>query len=206
MKHKLLISLILLIYVASSFAANADSTSSKISIGLTGGLSQNWSNSIDIYGGSVITIRSKKLEVNCGYTHFKNITDYQSVSELEFSSHGVFAESNIYFTEGFFAGLRYAVNFNWVDKLSQEKFEAIPETDAPTFFSGTAGYGQLGYHQQLGRIGIKVQGQIGIHNYKIAEGWLLIDSSSSDVINSQLGIERHSQLLYNLSVGLTFKL
>jgi len=54
--------------------------------------------------------------------------------------------------------------------------------------------------------GIKLQGQIGLHNYKIAQGYLLIDNSSSDLRNVQHGIERHAELLYNLSIGLTFRL
>jgi len=81
------------------------------------------------------------------------------------------------------------------------------QIDSPTFFSGISGYGHLGYHLPIGQhIGIKLQGQIGLHNYKIAQGWLLIDNSSSDVRSAQFGIERHARFLYNLSIGLVFKL
>ncbi len=208
MKFKLLICITGLIFISSSLSAsNTDSVKVKIILGLNGGISQSNSLSGDIYGGAIIPINTNKLETNFGYSFFKNNTDYSGVKELHFSSHGLFIEGNYYFTEGFYGGARFSVNFNWVDKESQEKFEIYPDIDSPTFFSGIAGYGHLGYHLSIGEnIGIKLQGQIGLHNYKISEGWLLIDNSSSDVRNAQFGIERHAELLYNLSIGLTFKL
>ncbi len=208
MKIKLLICITGIIFFSNSLSASdADSTKMRMALGVNGGISQNNSLSGDIYGGVVIPINKNRLETNFGYSFFKNITDYGGVKELQFSSHGLFLEGNYYFTEGFYGGARFAINFNWVDKESQEKFEIYPDTDSPTFFSGIAGYGHLGYHLSIGeKFGIKLQGQIGLHNYKIAEGWLLIDNSSSDVRNAQFGIERHAELLYNLSIGLTFKL
>jgi hypothetical protein len=208
MKIKLLICITGLIFFSNSLSASdTDSTKMRISLGATGGISQINSLSGDIYGGLIIPINTNKLETNFGYLFFKNNTDYSGVKDLQFRSHGLFMEGNYYFTKGFYGGARFAINFNWVDKESQEKFEIYPDTDSPTFFSGIAGYGHLGYHLSIGeKFGIKLQGQIGLHNYKIAEGWLLIDNSSSDVRNAQFGIERHAELLYNLSIGLTFKL
>lgn len=207
MKIKQLICITGLIFFTSSLSAsNSNDAKMRISFGAAGGISQHSSLSGDIYGGLVVPVNRNKLETNFGYSFFKNNTDYSGVKDLLFSSHGLFIEGNYYFTEGFYGGARFAINFNWVDKESQEKFKNYPDTDSPTFFPGTAGFAHLGYHLPISKkIGIKLQGQIGLHNYKITEGWLLIDTSD-DARNAQYGIERHAELLYNLSIGLTFKL
>ena len=195
----------LIMFSLPAFGSNQDSTKISFSLGISGGLAQYNSFSGDLYGGVTIPFQDKKAEINLGYLYFVSNTDYEDIQDLEFSSHGLFLEGNYYLKKGFYTGLRFAVNFNWVDKESQKKFDNIPDIDSPTFFSGIAGYGQLGLCLPIGnKLGIKLQGQIGIHNYQIAQGWLLIDNSNSDLRKAEIGIYRHAALLYNLSVGLTY--
>ncbi len=197
----------LLILANASFASATDKQNVRIILGFTGGVSQQNSLSGDIYGGIIMPVDKSKIELNCGYSFFKNNTNYSRIEDLEFSSHGLFMEGNYYIIDKLYGGLRFAVNFNWINKESQQKFNKYPDIDSPTFFSGLAGYAHLGYHQPITKkIGVKLQGQMGIHNYKIAEGSVLIDNSSSDIINLQFGIERHTELLYNVSISLTFKI
>ena len=199
MKNRILIICLL----GAIFLANNSFGSDKFSIGATGGLSQNNSLSGDLY----ISYKLKKLEVNSGYSVFGNKASYRGVNDLQFISHGMFAQGNYYLIGGLYGGLRFAFNLNWVDKGSQKLFDNYQNIDSPTFFSGNAVYGQIGYYQQLGKIiGIKLQTQIGVHSYKIAQGWLLTNNSGSAVTDAQFGIERHSDFLYNLSLGLVFKL
>jgi len=197
-----------LIMISTALSASVtDSTRSNMTLGITAGLAQNTSFSADVFVESILPIHSHIIGVRFGYLHFKNTTEYSGVKDLEFSSHGLFTEGNYYFTDVFYGGLRFALNFNWVAGESQKKFDDVPDIDSPTFFTGIAGYMHLGYHQPIGKnIGIKFQAQIGLHNYKIAQGWLLIDNSSDEIRNAQLGIEEHAAFLYNLSVGFTYKL
>lgn len=189
------------------FGSVTDSTDNRMSLGITAGLSQNTSFSGDISVEGKIPIHSHKIGVAFGYLHFQNTTDYSGVKDLEFSSHGIFSEGNYYFTERLYGGLRLALNFNWVAGESQKKFDTFPDKDSPTFFTGISKYLHLGYHLPIGKnIGIKLQGQIGLHNYKIAEGWLLINNSGNEIRNAQSGIEQHLEFLYNLSAGFTLKL
>jgi hypothetical protein len=208
MKNRFLLCLVgLIISSITLFASDNGNTNRRINLGVTGGLSQCSSLSGDVYGGVILPFNPNKTEINFGYTYFKNSTDYSGVKDLEFNSHGLFIEGNYYLIKGLYGGLKFAINFNWVDNQSQKKFEAYPDIDSPTFFPGIAGYGHVGYYLPMGdTFGIKLQGQIGLHNYKIAQGCLLIDNSSSDLRNVQHGIERHAELLYNLSIGLTFRL
>jgi hypothetical protein len=208
MKNTLLICLLgLTMFSNSSFGSDSERTSRRGALGVTGGLSQHGSFSGDIYGGANVPINKINIEVNGGYSYFKNSTDYQGVKDLQFDSHGLFVEGNYFIDRGLYCGIRFALNFNWVDKVSQEKFDNFPDVDSPTFFSGIAGYGHLGYYQLIGKnIGLKLQGQIGLHNYKISEGWLLVNNSDDDIRNEQFGIERHAEVLYSLSVGLVFRL
>lgn len=197
-----------LIYcVNNSFCAEPDSIKTTFSVGITGGLSQNNSFFGDVYGGVKLVPISKNIDVNVGYSVFSNKTSYRGVDNLLFTSHGLFVEGNYFLIGGLYGGLRFSVNFNWIDPDSQKQFEYYPNIDSPTFFSGIAGYGQVGYYHPIKKfIGIKLQLQIGLHNYKISEGWLLYDNSSSDIRNMQFGIERHAEFLYNLGVGFVFKL
>jgi hypothetical protein len=189
------------------FGSAADSTKNKLSLGITTGLSQAAFFSGDIFVEGILPIHSHKLGLAFGYLHFQNTTDYGGVKDLGFSSHGFFSEGNYYFTDGFYGGLRLALNFNWVAGESQKKFDAVPDKNSPTFFTGIAKYLHLGYHLPIGKnTGIKLQGQIGLHNYKISEGWLLIHNSSNDIRDEQSGIEKHLEFLYNLSAGFTLKL
>jgi len=127
MKIKLLICITGLTFLSNSLSASdTDNTKMRLILGVTGGISQNNSLSGDIYGGATILINTNKLETNFGYSFFKNNTDYSGVKGLHFSSYGLFMEGNYYFTEGFYGGARFAINFNWVDKKSQEKFEVYP--------------------------------------------------------------------------------
>jgi hypothetical protein len=198
---------VLIIFSNLLYAIEANSTESRIALGLSGGVSQDKSFSGEIYGGATIPEISNKLEANIGYLFFTNKTEYVGVNELEFSSHGLFIEGNYYFINGFYGGVRFALNFNWVDKESQEKFETYPDTDSPTFFTGNAIYGHFGYNLPISeRVGIKLQGQIGLHNYQITEGWILIETSSDDFSKSEMGIESNADLLYNLSIGLNYRL
>ena len=194
--------LLLILFANKSLCAERDARGKRFSIGVTGGIAQNNSFSGDLYGA----LRFKKNDLNFGYLHFGNKTSYRGVSDLHFKSHGLFVEGNHYLIGGLYGGLRFAINFNWVNKESQKLFENKPNINSPTFFSGIAGYGQIGYCQPIGgTFSIKFQTQIGLHNYRISQGWFLIDTSNDDFNNERLGVERHAELLYNLSIGLLFR-
>ena len=195
----------LMFFNNKSFCSDKD----KFSIGLTGGMSQNKSFSGDLYLGTTLSLYSEKLknlEVNTGYSFFSNKTSYRGINNLQFKSHGLFTEGNYYFTEGLYGGLRFAINFNWIDKESQKLFDNQPDIDSPTFFIGTAAYGHIGYYKPMGKnVGIKMQAQIGLHSHKVTQGWQ-IGTSDNPIREAQRGIENHIEFLYNLSIGIVFKL
>ena len=204
MKHRLLIIAIGLISFLNNGIAS-DLEKSRM-IGLNGGLSQNNFISGDLYVGMALPFEQQNVEVNLGYSFFRNKTEYQGVRDLKFNSHGLFLEGNYFIIHGLYGGVRFALNFNQVDKSSQAKFDDYSIVDSPTFFTGIAGYGQIGYRQPISnKLSLKVQGQVGIHNYKIAEGYILIDNSSYDPRDAQYGIETHADFLYNLSLGLAYR-
>ncbi|MCL2683361.1 MAG: hypothetical protein FWE63_07785 [Bacteroidales bacterium] len=216
MKNRNLIICLLAVmfFAEQSFCAESDSTrteknseKAKFIIGATGGLSQNNFLSGDLYCGVSIPLKSDQLEINFGYSTFSNKATYRGVKNLQFKSHGLFIEGNYVLSSGLYFGLRVAFNLNWVDENSQKLFDNYT-FKSPTFFSGKAFYGQIGYYYPIGTsIGIKGQFQIGLHNYKIAEGRYWQFGNSNDPIrDAQLGVEWRIGFLYNLSVGFILKL
>jgi len=176
-------------------------------VGATGGISQKSYFSGDLYGGIILPVGKTSFEANVGYTTFANETSYQGVQELKFNSHGIFLEGNYYMIKGLYCGLRLALNFNNVTKDSQAKFKNYSDLDSPTTFFGKAVYGQIGYYQSLGeRFGLRIQGQLGFHDYKISQGWIISSDSSSSLRDEQYGIERHGDFLHNISIGLILNL
>ena len=198
----------LTLFVEKSFCANRDTAGVRFAIGITGGLSQNTSLSSDLYGRALIPLKPEKLEVNFGYSGFSSKASYRDVKDLQFKSHGLFIEGNYFLTSGLYAGFKAAINLNWVNEASQKLFDKYPNVKTPELFSGKAFYGQIGYYHPLGNIiGIKGQLQVGLHNYKIAEGrYWQFSNSSNDVREAQFGIEKRIGFLYNLSIGMIFNL
>jgi hypothetical protein len=211
MKNKILIISLfgLTLFANKSFCTEKETTENKFFVGVTSGLSQNNSLSGDLYGGINIPLKKMKLDVNFGYSVFKNKTSYSGVNNLQFISHGLFIEGNYYLIEGLYTGLRIAVNYNWINDNSQKLFDNYPDIESPKGFSGTASFLNIGYNQPIGNnVCLKLQAQIGIHNHRVAEGWYwsLSDNSSNDFRAAQFGVERHYEFLYNISIGLVFKL
>lgn len=201
--------MVLTLYSLPIYGSNQDSTEYKYSLGMSGGLAQHNTFSSDFYGGVSIPINSTYVEINFGYLYFESNTDYAEIQDLEFNSHGLFLEGNYYLIKGFYTGLRFAVNFNWVDKESQKKFDNLPNIDSPDFFLGRSLFGHVGYRFSLGnRFFLKFQGQIGLHNYKIAEGNFWQIGSDSNRPNQEIeeGIETKLHLLHNISLRLTYNL
>lgn len=199
----------LILFVNKSYCAERDTTKIKFLIGVTGGLSQNNFLSGDLYCGVSIPLKSNRVEVNFGYSHFSNKATYRKVKDLQFKSHGLFIEGNYQINSGLYVGVKAAFNLNWVDENSQKLFDNYSDIKAPILFSGKAYYGQIGYYYPIGTIiGIKGHFQAGLHNYRIGEGrhWQIFNNSDSSFRDSQFGIEWRIGFLYNLSIGLIIKL
>ncbi len=193
-----------------AYCSDSDSLQSKFHFGLTGGFSQSSSLSGDFFGGLIFPLNSNRIESNIGYSYFKNKTDFDNVIDLWYYSHGVFGEANFFLISNVYAGARLSVNMNFVDKESQNMYDKISPKDPPTYFTGIAGFGQLGFIQPVGkRINFRLQGQIGIQNYRIATGALYFSNSNSpipDNMKDKYAEEKQSKFLYNLSLGLIIKL
>lgn len=208
-KNILLIILLLTAIATKSYCSDADSLKTAFNLGIAGGISQGQSLSGDLYIGALIPIKREKIEANLGYSFFLNETSYQDIEGLEFQSHGLFIEGNFHFNMNMYAGLKFAYNLNWVDEHSQTQFESNSSNNSPTFFAGKSIYTHLGFFKELTKsFSMKVQGQVGIHNYKMDEGkyWQLFGDSDESLNLAQFGIETKNQILYNLSIGLIYKL
>ena len=193
-------------FTIKGVCSNRDSLHVKFQIGLTGGFSQNNSMAGDIYLGFVSPKISKKLEFNIGYNYFKNTTDFDNVKDLLYYSHGVFGEANYFLTSNIYAGAKLSVNMNFVDKASQNKYDLFNTRNPPTYFTGIAGFGQIGYNQPIGKvINLRLQGQIGLQNYRIATGALYYSNMDSPTTDSYTE-EKQTKFLYDLSLGLIIKL
>lgn len=195
-------------FTIKGVCSSSDSVQSKFHFGFTGGFSQNNSLSGDMYGGMIIPLYSFKIETNFGYTYFNNTTDFDNVKDLLYYSHGVFCEANYFLTSNFYGGVRVSINMNFVDKISQNKYDDVSARNPPTYFTGIAGFGQLGYNLPIGKkINFRLQGQAGIQNYHIATGALYFSSSNGPFnISDEYTEEKQSKFLYNFSVGLLVKL
>ena len=207
-KLRSLILIALCAFAIKGVCSGLDSLQYKFHFGLSGGLSQNNSLSGDIYGGMVIPLNSYIIETNFGYTYFKNTTDFDNVKDLLYYSHGIFGEANYFLTSHFYGGVRVSLNMNFVDKASQKKYDEASTRNPPTYFTGIAGFGQLGYNLPIGRkINLRLQGQVGVQNFHIATGALYFSNSNPPFnISDRYTEEKQSKLLYNLSVGLIVKL
>ena len=205
-KLRSLVLISLCAFTIKGVCSDMDSLQVKFQIGLTGGFSQNNSMAGDIYLGFVSPKISKKLEFNIGYNYFKNTTNFDNVKDLLYYSHGVFGEANCFLTSNIYTGARLSVNMNFVDKASQDIYVLFSTRNPPTYFSGLSGFGQIGYNQALGKvINLRLQGQIGLHNYRIATGALYFSNMDSPTTDSYTE-EKQTKFLYDLSLGLNIKL
>jgi hypothetical protein len=177
----------------------------KFHFGLTGGFSQNSSMSGDIFGGYIFTLNSTKSEANFGYTYFDNTTNFDNVKDIVYSSHGLFGEFNYYMTPKIYTGARFAINMNFVDEESQRKYEQNSIKDPPIYFNGKAILGQIGYNQKLIKnSSLRVQGQLGVHNYQMETGAVYFSNDHSPVpaqFKDKYAKELQLKLLFNLSAS-----
>ena len=205
-KNGIVLLIVLFAFTTNGNCASPDSLQNKLHFGVNGGININNSLSGDIFGGLIIPNNSEKIEANFGYTYFKNTTDFDNVKNLLYLSHGIFGEANYFLNKSVFVGARLSLNMNFVDKESQNKYDLISNRNPPTYFTGIAGFGQLGYNQPIGqRINLRLQGQIGLQNYTIATGALYfsnMDFPTTDIYTE----EKQAKLLCNLTLGLIVKL
>ena len=204
-KIRVLIVFGLFLFDINGYCIEPISSQKKFLVGLTGGLSQNTSLSGDIYGGYIFTLNSTRCEVNLGYTYFDNTTNFDSVNDLVYSSHGLFSAFNYYLTSKIYAGVRFSINMNFVDEKSQIKYEQYSIKDPPIYFTGEAILGQIGYNQMLLKnLSFRLQGQFGIHNYQMETGAVYFSNDNSpvpDKFKDKYAKELQLKFLYNLSAG-----
>jgi hypothetical protein len=189
--------------------SNNRNEKTKIALGLTGGLSQYNTLSGEIYCGGIIPINSNNFEINIGYNQFNGKTNYKKISPLGYNAHGAFVEGNIILPSNIYLGLKLNYNLNWIDDNSQKIFDKTINVESPEFFAGKSGFSHVGYRLPLSnKFLMKFQGQIGFHNFKIAEGsyWQIGSGSNHPSQEAKAGIETKLHLLYNLNVGLNYKL
>jgi hypothetical protein len=208
MRKKYLFTILLLLpLVKLGYGQEVDSPQNNFQFGVLGGVNQIRAINSDVLGGTKIIVLSKSVEANLGYSYFQNLTNYNAVKDILYFSHGVFAEGNYFFNSIFYAGLRLNLNMNWVERDSQKKFDAVSGVNSPTFFTGRATFVQLGMHHNIAKnISLRIQGQLGIHNFKIAQDAVYFNNSSDRFRNAQFGIEHRSDFLYNLCGGLFLKI
>lgn len=205
-KIGIVVLIVLFAFTTRGNCAGADSLQIKIHLGLNGGISRNNSLSGDIFGGLTIPYNLQKIEANLGYTYFENTTDFDNVQDLLYFSHGVFAEANYFLNKNIYAGARISLNMNFVDKESQNKYDLLSIRNPPTYFTGIAAFGQIGYNQPIvKKVNLRLQGQIGLQNYRIANGALYF--SNTDLITTDRYTEElQAKLIYNLTIGFIVQL
>jgi hypothetical protein len=181
----------------------------KIIFGVTGGVSQNSLLTGDIYGGYRFVNNLKLFETNLGYTFFQNSTKFDGFDNIFYSSHGVFGEFNYYLSPGLFTGVRGSINMNFVDGRSQDNYELQSTKDAPTYFTGMALFGQIGYNVLcLRNFDFRLKAQLGLQNYLIGTGAIYISNDTSPVpaeSRDKYARELQLKLLGNLSIGMIIK-
>jgi len=178
---------------------------SSFHFGFLGGYNQNMQLSGDMYGGLNVILNKKQSEVNFGYTYFDNQTMFDNVYNMLYRSHGMFCEFNYFFVPKVYVGVKSSLNMNFVDTDSQIRYELSSPRNAPTYFTGLAFFLQSGFKQNISKnICLRLQGQLGVHNYHIATGAIYF-SNSTYLYESEKYIEEiQSRFLYNISAGLTY--
>lgn len=205
-KTGILVLIGLFIFITNGNCSGSDSLQIRFHFGANGGINQNNSSCGDVFGGLIIPYNSKRIEANLGYTYFKNTTNFDKVKDLLYRSHGVFGEANYFFDKNIYAGVRFSLNMNFVDKESQNKYDLVSNRNPPTYFTGIAEFGQLGYNQPIGqRVNLRLQGQIGLQNYRIATGALYFSNMDLPTTDRYTE-EKQLKLLCNLTLGLIVKL
>lgn len=181
----------------------------KIIFGVTGGVSQNSSLTGDIYGGYKFVNNDMQFETNLGYSFFQNSTKFDGFESIFYDSHGVFGEFNYFLTPGLFTGVRASINMNFVDGKSQDNYEQQSTKDAPTYFTGIALFGQIGYNVLcLRNLDFRLKAQLGLQNYLIGTGAIYISNDTSPVpaeFRDKYARELQLKLLGNLSIGIIIK-
>ena len=204
--------LIAIAFYLYSLNANCLETSplpNKIIFGVTGGITQNSCLSGDIYGGYRFKNNSMLYETNFGYTFFKNSTRFDGFDNLFYASHGVFGEFNYLLTPRLFTGARASINMNFVDGKSQDNYELQSTKDAPTYFTGMAVFGQIGYNIFCCKsIDLRLKAQLGFQKYIIGTGAIYISNDISPIpaeYRDTYARESQLKLLGNLSIGIIIK-
>lgn len=171
----------------------------SLSIGLSSGYDSYNTFRGEIYLKSNINIFHRKAEMKVGINNRSYKLDFDNVRDLNASSIGFFGDVAIYpFNKGLFTGFRWElINFNWLTDDSKTKIEDSRNYSPTSMYTGTCMFFQLGYNFRLSnKIGIKLYGQPGFQQFKITNG---------STINSLI-IEDHYEFIYNINLGIEFKL
>jgi len=209
MKRRIVfIAVIVLFSLSKGICQNPDSSKFRIMPGFLIGYDQN----SKIYGGICGSFRfnkiKKPLELKLGINYSENITDFDGVTDLEFQTLSVLIDASFYLVKNFYAGLGFTADYCIVEEKSQEKYQSVRTNDPPEFFSGVSFLGQVGYCQPIfkNRIYVRIQGQIGVRSYNIANGSLYFSNNINTVKLPPYTEEFHVDPLYNVNIGLGYRI
>ncbi len=97
MNKNILFFLLFLSFIINfGYSQNTDSLKNNFQAGIIGGFSQNEFVTFDVLGGRKFNTFSKLVEANIGYSYSQNLTNYNSVKNILYFSHWLFAEGNYF--------------------------------------------------------------------------------------------------------------
>jgi len=203
-----LISFLLLLSLSKAVCQNPDSSKIRIMPGFLIGYDQKSKINEEIYGSIRFNKKKFPIELKIGLKHDANNTNFNDVKDLHFDTYSVLVDANFYLIKNFYAGLRLTMDFNNVDSKSQDIYQSVKSSDPPVFFSGSSFLGQIGYCQPIfkNRIYLRIQGQVGVRSYHIANGSLYFSSSYITTNTPSYREEVHTESLYNISLGLGYRI
>ncbi len=202
---KYLFLFILILSVGQLSAGILDS----LSIGVGGGYESYNTFRGEIYLKSDIQMFNRKAELKAGLNNRSFRLDFDNIEELDAKAIGLFADATVYpFNKGLFTGLRWElINFNRFTTDSKSKIEAEKDYPAPSLFTGTCLFFQLGYNFKVSdNFGLKLYGQPGFQQFKISNGDFTSGNYSQGSSNDNLITEDHYKFIFNINLSIEFRI
>jgi hypothetical protein len=88
-------------------------------------------------------------QVRTGYNYNYGKTDFDGVNNLEYISHGLKIDGNIFLAKNYYLGLGLGIQLNWVESSSRERYESLKPRDPPNYFTDYLASFQTGYNIKI---------------------------------------------------------
>ncbi|MCA1763809.1 MAG: hypothetical protein ABR574_11410 [Cryomorphaceae bacterium] len=201
------VTLVFTLNISESFAQAPSDSKNNFTAGAMFGVNRFSKTVGSVYGSYIIRdIIDMPIQFRAGYNYSQGKTDFDGVQALEYNSHGLKFDGNVFLSRGLYLGLGMALQLNWVERASRKQYESLMPREAPNYFTGFLGSAQAGHTFRLfSGFLLNIEAEIAAHTYTIATGDVYFSNSSNPgPPSSDYAEEKKTNFLTEGTIGIVY--